>query len=90
MVICTYTPHTWEVEAGRSQVQDQPGLHSEFQANLSYIANPVLKKKKKTLHLWLMGIHLLLIFIGNKPQSWGISSASLGPTILASSLCFIS
>jgi hypothetical protein len=33
--------------AGGSQVQGQPGLHGEFQANLGYIVRPYFKKKIK-------------------------------------------
>jgi hypothetical protein len=41
-----YNPSTWEVEAGESLVQDEPGLHIEFLASLSYIVRPSQKKKK--------------------------------------------
>jgi hypothetical protein len=30
VVTHTYNPHTWEAEAGGSEVQSQPGLHSEI------------------------------------------------------------
>jgi hypothetical protein len=50
-----YNPSTWEVEAGESLVQDEPGLHIEFLASLSYIVRPSQKKKKKMARLavWL-------------------------------------
>jgi hypothetical protein len=35
-----YNPSTWEVEKGRSPVQGQPGLHSEFQVIRGYIVRP--------------------------------------------------
>jgi hypothetical protein len=35
-----------EAEMGASCVQGQPGLHSEFEANLNYLETPCLKKKK--------------------------------------------
>lgn len=36
---------SWEVEEGEFKVQDQPGLHSDFQANLSYMS--LYKKETK-------------------------------------------
>ena len=37
MVAHAFNPSTWEAEAGGSlSVQDQPGLHSEFQDSWSY------------------------------------------------------
>jgi hypothetical protein len=35
------------VEAGESQVWSQPRQYSEFQANLSYVIIPGIKKKKR-------------------------------------------
>jgi hypothetical protein len=35
------------VEAGESQVRGQPRQYCEFQANLSYVIIPGIKKKKK-------------------------------------------
>jgi hypothetical protein len=46
--ICS--PGTQEAEAGKSQVQDQPKLHSEFKASLGYIARPCLKKTKQNVY----------------------------------------
>jgi hypothetical protein len=37
-------PSTQEAEEGGLQVQDQLGLHMEFQASLRYRARPCLKK----------------------------------------------
>jgi hypothetical protein len=37
MVAQVCNPRNWEAEAGGSQVQGQPELHSEFQAKLDYI-----------------------------------------------------
>ena len=30
-------PNTWEGEAGRSDIQSPPQLHSEFEVSLSYM-----------------------------------------------------
>lgn len=38
-------PNTWEGEAGRSDIQSPPQLHSEFEVSLSYM-RPRLKKEK--------------------------------------------
>jgi hypothetical protein len=35
MVVHIYNPGTREAEVGGSRVQGQPGLHSEFKANLN-------------------------------------------------------
>jgi hypothetical protein len=37
-------PSSQETEAGGSQVQNQPGLHSEFQVSLHYIVRLRLEK----------------------------------------------
>jgi hypothetical protein len=47
MVVYACNLSTWEAEAGGFPVQGQPGLHSEFQDNLSYITSPYLKFKKE-------------------------------------------
>lgn len=39
------TPDTWESEAGGSQVQGLPGLHSEFWDSLSNLMKCFLKMK---------------------------------------------
>jgi hypothetical protein len=39
-------------EAGRSQVQGQPGLHSEFQDNLGYTVRFSQKTKRKDQVWW--------------------------------------
>jgi hypothetical protein len=44
-----YFLNTQEVEAEELQSEGQPGLHSEFQANLSSIARPCLKNKQKVI-----------------------------------------
>ena len=36
------TPSTWKGKTGGSEVQGHPGLHSEFEASLSYL-RPALK-----------------------------------------------
>jgi hypothetical protein len=36
-------PSTWEADAGRLQVQNQPALHNEFKAILGYIVKLYLK-----------------------------------------------
>jgi hypothetical protein len=46
MVVQGYNPRTNKVETGGSEVWGQPWLHSEFQASLSYIEKPYLKKTK--------------------------------------------
>jgi hypothetical protein len=33
----TSNSSAWEVEAGRSRIRGQPGLHSECQANMGYM-----------------------------------------------------
>jgi hypothetical protein len=43
MVMHIYNPSTRKTEAGESQIQNQPGLHSKFEASLGY---KTLKKKK--------------------------------------------
>lgn len=40
MVAHAHKPSTWDAEMGGSQVQDQPGLESEFRASLDYVAKP--------------------------------------------------
>ena len=35
---------TWEMEAGRSEIQGKPLLHSKLEANLGYV-RPCLKTK---------------------------------------------
>jgi hypothetical protein len=42
-----YNLSTQEAEAGRSQVTDQPGLHSKFQVIVGYLVRPCLKKPKR-------------------------------------------
>jgi hypothetical protein len=44
MVVYTFSPSTWEGEAG---VQEQPGLQSKFQDSQGYIEKPRVKKKSK-------------------------------------------
>jgi hypothetical protein len=40
-------PSTWEDKTGGSRVWGKPGLHSKFNANLSYIMRPCFKTKQK-------------------------------------------
>ena len=47
MVEHTCNPITEEIEAGESEVQGYPGLHSEFKANLDYM-KPCFKIKTTT------------------------------------------
>jgi hypothetical protein len=43
VVMHTFSPITWEAEAGRSLwVQSQPGLQSEFQNSQGYTEKPCL------------------------------------------------
>lgn len=37
MVVYTYSPNIWEVEAGKLAVQVYPQLHTEFEASPVYI-----------------------------------------------------
>lgn len=46
MVVHPSDPSTGEVEAGRSGVQGQSQLRSEFEANVDYV-RPCLKNKRK-------------------------------------------
>lgn len=46
MEIHTCNPSTWEVEAGRSGVEDQLQPHGKFEASLSYL-RPCPKKLSK-------------------------------------------
>lgn len=46
MVVYAYNPRTWEVEAGRSEVQSHPQPHSYFQASLGHVKRCLLKIKK--------------------------------------------
>jgi hypothetical protein len=39
----TWSPSTQEAEAGGSEIQGQPGLHSKFKANLNYLVRSWLK-----------------------------------------------
>jgi hypothetical protein len=46
-VVHTFTPSTWEAEAGESlRVQGQPGLQSEFQNNQVYTEKHCLEKNQ--------------------------------------------
>jgi hypothetical protein len=47
MLTHVYNLNTHEAETKGSRVQGQPGVHSKFQASLSYIVKPYVKKKKK-------------------------------------------
>lgn len=51
VVAPTYNPNTWEIEAGRSSVQGQPPLHSEFKSSLGHVRpclkNQLTKERKK-------------------------------------------
>lgn len=42
MTAHAFNPSTWEADAGRLQVQSQPGLH-EFKAILGYVVKLYLK-----------------------------------------------
>lgn len=45
---CTVTfGGAWSLIPTWKRVVDQPGLHSEFQANQAYIVKPCLKNKRK-------------------------------------------
>jgi hypothetical protein len=48
MVDHTCNPSTQEAEARGLRLHGQPGLHSEFKANLGYIVIHCLKAKIKT------------------------------------------
>jgi hypothetical protein len=43
MMVHACNPSTWEAEAEGLRVQSHPKLHSEFEASLSYTAEPYLK-----------------------------------------------
>jgi hypothetical protein len=45
MAVYSYNPNTPDVEAGESEVQANPKLHSEFKASLSP-RKPFLKKQR--------------------------------------------
>lgn len=47
VVVYACVLNIWETMAGRSQVQSQPGLHSEFQNGQEYIERPHLKTNKQ-------------------------------------------
>jgi hypothetical protein len=40
-------PSALQMEGAGSQVQGQPGLHTEFKANPSYIVRPCFQKQNK-------------------------------------------
>jgi hypothetical protein len=44
MLVHANNPSTWEAEAGGSQVQGQPRLHSDLKASLCFIVGLCLKK----------------------------------------------
>ena len=46
MLVHTCNPSTWEGRAGRSGVQDQPGLHSKFKVSLKACLKTPRKRKK--------------------------------------------
>jgi hypothetical protein len=46
MVIQTCNPSPSEAEAGESQVQGQPGIHSDFKTSVATKQDPVAKKQK--------------------------------------------
>jgi hypothetical protein len=48
MVVHTSNPNTWEAETRGWWDQGQPGLHSEFNASLGYIARTCLNKTNYT------------------------------------------
>jgi hypothetical protein len=49
VVAHAFSPSTWEAEAEASgfQVQDQPGLQSEFQDSQGYTEKPCVENKNK-------------------------------------------
>jgi hypothetical protein len=47
VVAHSFNPSSWEAEAGKFLVRDQPGLQSEFQDSQGYTEKPCLKKEKK-------------------------------------------
>jgi hypothetical protein len=49
---------TWEAEAGGSQIQGQPELHSRFQATGDYKVKKILFFKKSYFGLGTSGSHL--------------------------------
>jgi hypothetical protein len=59
MVVRACNPSPWKAEAGRLQVRDQPGLHSEFQTSLelyiAYLKNKNKKQKNGSVK-WLMPV----------------------------------
>jgi hypothetical protein len=46
MLVQACNPRSLDNEAGGSQVQDQPGIYSEFETSLGYIAKCCLKKEE--------------------------------------------
>jgi hypothetical protein len=48
MAIQACNPSIQQAEAGGSQVQGQPGVHSQFKASLGYTVRSVSKTKTKT------------------------------------------
>jgi hypothetical protein len=66
MVAHSCNPSTQEAKAGGLRIWGQPGLHSEFQAILGYIARPRLKQKQtkeqdKMFSLWLIMNHKVVL-----------------------------
>jgi hypothetical protein len=47
MVAHTSNPSTQEVEPGKSRIQAQPGLHSDFQTSVNYNSKILSQRKKK-------------------------------------------
>jgi hypothetical protein len=47
VVVYTCNSSTWKAEAGGSQVQGQPGLHSTGSSNSALNSNPSLAKRER-------------------------------------------
>jgi hypothetical protein len=51
VVVHAYNPSAQDTEARRWGVQDQPGLQSKFETNLSYVVKHCLTKEKAEVNV---------------------------------------
>jgi hypothetical protein len=52
VVVCVCNPSTWQVEAGRFEIQGHPGLHSETLSQDKKKKRQKKRKREKKENLW--------------------------------------